>query len=839
MRTPWSALLGDARYALRALLARPAITAVAVATLAIGSGAATTTFAVVDSILLEPLAYPEADEVVAIWHEAPGAAFPLEDGGLLASASMLFTYADENRVFESIGLWTPGLATVTGDGEPEEVPRVGVTTGVLEALAVPPLLGRWFDDNDLVDAGRTVILSHGYWQRRFGGDPAAIGRVITVNEQPTQIIGVMPQGFRIADTEADLLIGPMPFDRASLMLPPFAYYGVARLRPGMTVADANADIARMLPIWLESWPPQPGADPRVYVDDWRIRPSVRPLKQDVVGGVGDLLWLIMAAIGLVLMIACANVANLMLIRAAARRHELAIRAALGAGVGRLRRALQLEGVAVGVVSGLVGLAIGEAALRLLFAVAPANVPRLTEVALDGDVIVAALAVASLAGFIVGLVAAGRVRAVELNEGLHAGGRTSSGGREQHRIQQTLVVAQVALAVVVLVCAGLAIRTVDALRAVDPGFAAAEQIQTLRISMRAGQVAEPERVVARQRAILDALAALPGVTGVALASTMPMDGSSVFGDTVELEGRPLDAVASEPSVRRFKYVSPGLFNVVGTPVLAGRDFSWADLDDYRPVVLISANMARELASEPAAAVGKRLRVPGEAGWREIIGVVADVREDGLREPAPTIVYWPSFMRERQPLRPDLGDIVVVSRSVVVAIRGPLAGTEGFYRQVQEAVWTVDPNLPITSVRTLADIFDQSLERTTLTLVALVGAAAAALMLGIVGLYGVLSYAVSLRRREIAIRLALGAVERDVRRQFVGRGVALATFGIAIGVVAAAGVARLMTSLLYDVEPVDPLTYAAVAIALIGVAALASYVPARRASAVDPAESLAAE
>ncbi|HET7925293.1 MAG TPA: ABC transporter permease, partial [Rhodanobacteraceae bacterium] len=515
MTTALRAWAADGRYALRSLWHRPAITAVAVATLAIGSGAATTTFAVVDSILLEPLAYPGAAEVVAIWHDAPGAPFPLEGGGLFASASMLFTYADENGVFESIGLWTPGVATVTGDGEPEEVPRAAVTIGVFETLGVPPLLGRWFNAADVEDSDQTVMLSYGYWQRRFGGDRGVIGRALTLNgnAQPTEIVGVMPQGFRIADTEADLFLGPMRFPRDSLTLVPFAYYGVARLKDGMTIADANADIARMIPIWLASWPS--GADPDA-IADMRISPAVRALKQDVVGAIGDVLWLVMAAIGVVLVIACANVANLMLMRAAARRHELAIRAALGAGVGRLRRALRLEGVAIGFASGLVGIAIAEAGLRVLFALAPANLPRLTEVSLDAEVIAAALAVASLAGFIIGLVAAGKVRDAEITEDLHAGGRTSSGGREQHRIQQSLVVAQVALAVVVLVCAGLAIRTVDALRALDPGFTGAEQVQTLRISMRAGQVPEPERVARRQQQIVEAIAALPGVSAVGFA-----------------------------------------------------------------------------------------------------------------------------------------------------------------------------------------------------------------------------------------------------------------------------------------------------------------------------------
>jgi predicted permease len=835
MRGVWSALLADARYALRSLWHRPALTAVAVATLAIGSGAATAVFAVVNSVLLEPLPYPEADEVVAIWHDAPGAGFPLEDGGLLASASMWLTYADENRVFENIGLWTPGLATVTGDGDPEEVPRVAVTAGVLEALGVPPLLGRWFSAGDLADDIGSVILSHGYWQRHFGGDPAVVGRTLTLNGNPipTEIVGVMPQGFRIADTDADLIIGPMRFDRASLPLQPFAYLGLARLKPGMTVADANADLARMIPMWLESWPPGAGPDARTYTDVWRIAPTVRPLKQDVVGDVGTLLWLVLATIGAVLLIACANVANLMLIRGAARQHELAIRAALGAGVARLRRATLFESVAVGWLGGLAGLALAAAGLRVLVALAPATLPRLGslapsalprlgEIALDGEAIATALAVSSLAGVVVGLVAAARVGG-RLNEGLHAGGRTSSAGRGQQRIQQSLVVAQVALAVVVLVGAGLSIRTADALRAVDPGFAGAEQVQTLRISMRVGQVPDPVLVARRQQEILDAVATLPGVTAVGFAGSVPMDEANRLGDTIEVEGRPLDLAG----VRRSKSVSPGFFEAVGQTLLAGRDLSWADLYDGRPVVLVSENMARELWTEPGAAIGKRLRVRGDARWWEVVGVVADVREDGLPEPAPTIVYWP-------PLTPG-----GVSRSVVMAVRSDRAGTEALNREIQEAVWSVDPNLPVTWVRTLQDLYEGSLARTTFTLIALVVAACAALALGVVGLYGVLSYAVSLRRREIAIRLALGANERDVRRQFVRHGVALAAVGVAIGLATAAGVTRLVMATLYEVGPVDPLTYAAVAAGLLGVAALASYVPARRASTVDPAESLAAE
>jgi len=820
-------LWSDARYALRSLLARPAITAVAIATLAIGSGAATTTFAVVDRILLEPLAYPEADELVAVWLDAPGSTWSLDRGGLPLSGPMFLTFAEQNRVFENLGVWAPGTATITGEGEPEEVPRIAVTVGVLEALGVQPLLGRWLSVREPGDVPQ-IMLSYGYWQRRFGGDARVVGRTLNVNAGLREIAGVMPPGFRIADTEADLLLGPMQFERSAIELANFSFFGVARLKPGMTVADANADIARMIPLWEETWPTAAG-DASIYTDVWRIAPAVRPLKQDVVGEIGDLLWVVMATIGVVLVIACANVANLLLIRGAARQHELAMRAALGAGIGRLRRATLFEGLAVGLLGGLAGLAIAAAGLRTLIGIGPEALPRLGEVALNTDVVAIALAVALLAGALVGAVVAARVDARALREGLHAGGRTSSGGRAQQRLQHSLVVGQVALAVVVLISAGLAIRTAAALSAVAPGFSKAEQVQTLRISMRDSQVPDPVQVARRQQQIIEAFGALPGVTSVGLASNMPMDGFNAISATVEVEGRPTDPVA-----RRSKGVSPGAFGALGVPLVAGRDYSWADLYDYRPVVIVSEGMARELWGEPAAALGKRLRANDEGQpWREIIGVVGDVREDGLRDPVPQTVYWPVLTRQ------GLASTGDVWRSVCFAIRSRRAGTDGLLRELRAAVWSVDPNLPVTWVRTLEDIYKLTEARTTFALVTLAVAACAALALGVVGLYGVLSYAVTLRRREIAIRLALGAQQRKVRGQFVRNGVLLAAFGIAVGLATAAGVTRLMASLLFEVEPVDPLTYAAVAAVLLTVAALASYLPARRASAVDPAESLAAE
>lgn len=827
------ALGRDARYAARGLRRNPLFTVVALLTLAIGTGANTAIVSVVDNVLLKPLPYPQAEELVAVWHTAPGAGLTGVGGELRSSASMFFTYAEENRTLQDVGVWVNGTASITGLAEPEQVRVIAVSNGLLPTLGIRSLVGRWLSQNDQEPgASPTVMLTHDYWQRRFGGDRSAVGRNITINSVSTEIVGVMPQGFRIVDTATDLIV-PFRFDRGRLLLPTFDFFGVARLKPGVTIAEANADVARMLPIWLESWPPFPGGDPRVYAETWRVGPALRALKQDVVGSIGNVLWVVMGTIGIVLLIACANVTNLLLVRTEGRQRELAVRAALGAGSWRIARVLLLESVLLGILGGVLGLAVAYAALELLLAIAPTSLPRLSEISIDARALAFALTISMVSGFALGLVPALKYAGPRISAVLHAGGRGSSQGLERHRAQNVLVVTQVALALVLLVSSGLMVRTFQALRTVEPGFTDAPQLQTIRISIPSLLVPEPELVVRMQHDIVDALAAIPSVSSATFTSSMPMDGFNVAWDGIEAEDQQDASPETRPPVRRFKFVAPGLFETAGTRLVAGRDMSWTDIYDGRPVVMISENLARELWIEPVAAIGKRIRGGGNA-WREIIGVVQDVRDNGVAEPAPTIVYWPTLRENADPSAPAW-----VTRAVTVVIRSPLAGTEGFLRQVQQAVWSVNANLPVASVRTMQDVYDQSLARTSFTLVMLAVAGAVALVLGVIGLYGVLSYAVSQRRREIAIRLALGAQQQQIRRRFVRHGVVLAAIGVALGFGAAAGVTRLMTSLLYEIRPLDLPTYAAVGLLLLVVAALASYLPARRASGVDPAEALAAE
>ena len=783
---------------------------------------------------LKPLPYPNPDEVIAIWHKAPGApGLAAVSGDLRLSASMYFTYAEQNRTFRDLGVWYPGNATVTGRAEPEEVRAMFVTNGVLQALAVPPTLGRWLAKSEQEPRGaRTVMIGYGYWQRRFGGSQDVIGRGLIVDSRPTEIIGVMPEGFGIGNTTPDIIV-PLAFDRATLILPGFGFMGVGRLKPGVTIDQASHDIARLVPIWMDSWPMVKGVSPRVY-EQWRIGPGLRPLKDDVVGTVGRVLWVLMGTIGIVMLIACANVASLLLVRAEARQQELAVRAALGAGRGRIVRALVIESVLLGLIGGVLGIGVAAAGLRFLIALGPANLPRLQEIALDGRALAFTLVVSVLSGLLFGLIpalkyAAGR----QLSIGLRGGGRTASQSKERHRARNVLVVAQVALALVLLVSSGLMIRTFQAMRTVTPGFTSPADVQTVRLTIPGSLVPDRERVARMQQEILDKLAALPGVTHVGFASGMYMEGIPPNWDIITQEGAPTLS-AEMPPLRLFKEISPGFFRATGTKMIAGRDYAWTDLYEKRPVVMMSENLARELWGTPVNALGKRIRTLPTAPWREVIGVVEDVRDNGVHEAAPSIVYWPSFGESLY----SPGN-TAVSRTVTFAIRGSRAGTDAMRNEMEQAVWSVNPNLPLAGVQTLQDLYDRSMARTSFALVMLGIAASLALVLGLIGIYGVISYAVSQRTREIGIRLALGAQPREMTRLFVRYGLMLAGTGAAIGLLAAAGLSRLMSSLLFGVSPHDPITYVAVPFVLVAAAVLASYLPARRVASVDPVEALKAE
>jgi predicted permease len=826
-------ILTDLKLVLRRLRKSPGFATTVLLTLAIGIGANTAVFTVLNRVILRPLPYSDPDQLVSLWLNAPGAAGLTNFvGGLRLSPSMYFTFSEQNRTFQSVGVWSSQTANVTGLARPEEVHAVLITDGVLQTLSVPPLAGRWFSRTDQnPHGGKTVMLSYGYWQRRFGGDRSVIGRNINVDSEPREIVGVMPQSFRLVNQDFDIL-APLAFDRNHQILAGFGFQGIARLKPGVSIPQANADIARMIPIWMDTFTNGPGINPHFY-ETWRIAPGLRPLKQEVVGKVESVLWVVMATIGLVMLIACSNVANLLLVRAEGRQQELSIRAALGAGRARIARELLFESVALGLMGGVLGIGVAYGGLRLLTAIGPANLPRLAEVSLDARSIAFTLLLSLLSGLLFGSIPALKYSRSKATTAFSGSNRTASVGRERHRSRNLLVIAQVAMAVVLLVSALLMIRTFQALRNVEPGFTDPTHLETLRISIPESLVKDQQMVTHIQNSIADKIAAIPGVTSVGFAASLPMEGIEAGWDEIRIEGDNYDK--QDPPLRLFNYVSPGYFHAAGTRLVAGREFTWNDIYGFRNEVMVSENFARESWGTPSAAIGKRARQFSSMPWKEVIGVVQDVSQNGVDEKAPAIVYWPAVIDD-----PYISQHVLYGpRGVTFAVRSNRAGTESLQSEIQRAVWSVNGNLPVASMQTMQEIYSQSLARTSFTLVMLAIAGSMALVLGIIGIYGVISYTVSQRTREIGIRLALGAKRSELKWMFVRSALVMTALGVAIGVGSAAGLMQLMKSLLFGTSPLDPFTYLAVLLVLVVSAVLASYLPARRAAAVNPVEALRAE
>ena len=825
-------IAADLKLVLRRLRKSPGFAATVLLTLAIGIGANTAVFSVLNRVILRPLPYSDPGQLVSLWLNAPGAAGLTNFvGGLRLSPSMYFTFSEQNRTFQSLGVWIPQTANVTGIAQPEEVRTVLISDGVLQTLSVPPVAGRWLSQADQDPrGGKSVMLGYGYWQRRFGGDRSVIGRSIDIDSQQREIVGVMPQGFRLVKQDFDILV-PVAFDRNHLVLAGFGYQGIARLKPGISIAQADADITRMLPIWMDSFSNGPGTNSHFY-ETWKITPALRPLKQEVVGNVENVLWVVMATIGLVMLIACSNVANLLLVRAEGRQQELSVRAALGAGRGRIARELLFESVSLGLMGGVLGVGVAYAGLRLLVAIGPADLPRLAEISLDARSIAFTLILSLLSGLLFGAIPALKYSSAKASTAFSGSNRTASAGRERHRSRHLLVVAQVAMAVVLLVSALLMIRTFQKLRSVEPGFTDAKHLQTLRISIPDSLIADPQTVTHIQNTIADKLMAIPGVSSAGFAAAVPMEGIEPNWDEIQIEGNNYDREV--PPLRLFDDVSPGYFHAAGTRMVAGRDFTWTDVYGLSNVVIVSENFARESWGTPSAAIGKRVRQFSKMPWQEVVGVVQDVRHNGVDETAPAIVYWPA-MKDN----PYVSHVIEAPRAVTFAIRSDRAGSEGFLSEVQQAVWSVNSNLPLASVRTMQEIYSQSLARTSFTLVMLAIAGSMALVLGVIGIYGVISYTVSQRTREIGIRLALGAQRSELKWTFVRSALVMTGIGLAIGVGSAAGLMQFMKSLLFGTSPLDPFTYLAVLVVLAVSAVLASYLPARRAAAVEPVVALRAE
>jgi len=823
-------LMADLKFTLRRLRKSPGFAITVLLTLAIGIGANTAVFSVINGVLLKPLPYPDSGRLVALWLNAPGAAGLANfESGLRLSESMFFTFSEHNQSFESLGVWVQNTANVTGIAQPEEVHAILISNGLLETLNVPPALGRWLSPVDQDPRGsKRVMLSYGYWQRRFGGDRSVIGRSLQLDSQSREIVGVMPRGFRVVDNDFDLLV-PLQFDRSTAILAGFGYNGIARLKPGVSISQANADVSRLIETWMHSFRNGPGSNP-FYYRVWRISPDFHPLKQQVVGSITGVLWVVMATVGLVMLIACVNIANLLLVRADSRQNELAVRAALGAGRGRIARELLVESIALGMMGGLFALGVAFGGLKFLVAFGPANLPRLSEVTLDGGSLLFALVLSIFSGLFFGSIPAMKYSTIRAIAALSGSKRTASDSRARHRSRNILVVAQVAMALVLLVSALLMIRTFAALRSVDPGFSDPARTETVRISVPELLVADQIQVTHLLNEISDKIAAVPGVQSAAFAGAAPMEGIDPNWDEMAAEGKVY--AGGEPPLRLFNYVSPGFFKTMGTQIVAGREYTWDDAYGLRNNIIVSENFARENWGSPQAAVGKRIRQFSKMPWQIIVGVAQDVRHNGVDEKTPEIIYWPAMYNSPYTQKPTIDGL----RAVTFAVRSNRAGTEALVSDIQRAVWSVNANLPVAAPGTMEVIYSKSMARTSFTLTMLAIAGSMALLLGIIGIYGVISYAVSQRTREIGIRLALGAQKSELKWMFVRSAMALTAAGVVIGLISAAAVTQSMKSLLFGISPLDPLTYLTMPLVLCVAAAVASYLPARRAANVNPVYAL---
>jgi predicted permease len=795
----------DLRYALRIIWTKRSFSAPALLTLALGIGANVAIFTVVNAVLIRSLPYAEPEKLVGVSNSAVFSGQIVNDWPL--SLEMYAAYNEQAQSFADFGVWTAGAAAVTGAGDPDQVVTASMTHGVLPALGVQPYLGRWFSSADEVPgAEKAVILSYKYWQRKFSGSERVLGQLVLIDFVPYQVVGVMPRSFEFLNVDPDVFLAQSVASGA----PGSAdadNFGVARLKPGVSLAQANQDLARVLSIWGAG-----NAQWGQALEELRVKPNIHPLKQDVVGDVGTVLEILMGALGIVLLLVCANVANLVQVRAHARREEFAIRTALGAGRAEIARQLIVESLALATLGGAAGLALAYAALRLLVTHGPSSLPRISEIGIDATSFLFALACSLLSGMLFGFIAL-------LKSGISnrlQNARGASPGAEQLHAQNALVVAQVALALVLLVGGGLLVRSFLALSAVKPGFTHPAQIQTVRLFIPEALIPEPERVAQTQADIVHELAAIPGVTAAGFATALPLELEYHNGNPISVEGKtPVDRI---PPNRTIKSISPGLFAALGTQLIAGRDFAWRDLVSPPRVAIISENMARENWGDPQEALGKRIRL-GTGTWTVIVGVAENVYDDGVDRQPPAIVYFPGLRR-----------------GVAFALRSSRAGTEALRKEITAKIHAVNSSLPLVNVRTLSDLNRLTMERRSFALVLLGMAAGMAVTLSSIGVYGVLAYAVAQRQKEISIRVAVGAEPRTIKALFLRQGLILTCLGGAVGLVSARGLSHWMSSLLFGVTPADPLTFAVSGAVVLAAALAASYVPSRRAASLHPIEAL---
>ena len=808
MRTLWQ----DLRYGFRTLLRKPGFTIVAIIALALGIGANSAIFSVINSVLLRPLPYYEPDRLVSINHDYPKI-------NLKASVSAIgYThYRDNAKSFESVAAITGGSFNLTGGGDPEQLNGSPVTHNFFSALGARPALGRVFlPEEDQPGKNKVVVLSHNFWQRRFGGDPSIVNKNITLNDESYAVVGIMPPSFQFGREFGQIvdLWTPIAFTPEQLSYDRLTFENLfvfARLKPGVTIGQAQAELDTIAANLRRDY--MPGADR----SNWGL--VTGSINELVVGAIRRALWILMGIVGLVLLIACANVANLLLARAADRQKEMAIRTALGAGRWRVIRQLLTESVLLSVMGGALGLALAYTGINALVKFKGAQIPRASEIGLDWRVLVFTIAVSLLTGVIFGLVPALQSSKTDLHETLKEGGRSGSSGARAW-VRNSLVVVEMALALVVLVSAGLLIRSFWRLQQVNPGFSP-QNILAMSLTLPANKYREPAQRVNFFNELLQRVRALPGVQSAGATSNLPLGGNNSSG-SFRIEGREIPQGQSMPHGDRWS-ATTDYFSTMKIPIIRGRFFDDRDTMDSQPVAIIDEAMARKYWPDEEP-LGKRISFQALRGnriWREIVGIVGHVKHSGLEGESRVQYYIPHSQVQNGFM------------SLVIRTNTDPASLSGVARN---AVSQLDKDLPVFRVQTMDQFVIESMSqrRFAMTLVGIF--ASVALLLAGVGLYGVLSYSITQRLHEIGIRMALGAQLRDVLRLVVGQGMLLALVGVVIGAVAAFLLTRLMANLLFEVKPSDPTTFVVIAILLTFVAFLSCLVPALRAMKVDPIVAL---
>jgi putative ABC transport system permease protein len=819
-------LTRDLVFALRRLRGRPVFSVATAVILALGLGGTAAIFAVVDGLLLKPLPYKDPGRLVGVWYTAPGwqiDRFP----GLNMSPAGYFTYRAESRTLEDIAVWDNTFVTVTSGSGPERVPAMAVTDGIFGVLGVKPILGRAFSrEDDTPGSELTVMLGYGYWQRRFGGSADVLGRAITVDGRPHEVIGVLPRGWTILSKPADIYV-PARFDRAQATVGDFSYQAIGRMRPDVTLEDVRADVNRMIPLSIRLYP---GGTTLAQAESAKLGAEVHPLREELVADLETALWLLFGAMATVLAIAWANVANLVLVRNDGRLREVAVRTAIGASRARVVTGLFLEGLVLSLVGAAGGLLLAGVGLDAFRSWGPQEIPRLQELSLNPTVVSLTLLLALGGSVAFALIPALRITRASVTTMLGGAGRTMSKGRSSVRMRNALVVSQVALALLLMVTSGLMARSFGSLRKLDPGFTDPDHVLTFRVNLPDAQVPAAEDVARFHETVVQELLRLPDVVSATGTNSVPMDGWT-SNQTLFIEDSPTPD-GERPPEARVKWVGGAYFSTLGISIRVGRGLTWADTRERSPVVVVNAAYARIHWGDPTKALGRRIAYRPDR-WYEIVGVSANTYDDGLDRPAVPVVYWPVAVPA------FWGHRLWVPRWFAYVVRTRTTDPADLLPRIRKIVHDANPDIPVFGVQSLAAIRDRSLLRTSVTAGLLAIATLMAVLLAVVGVYGVVSYSVVQRTREIGIRLALGATQANVHTLVLRDGLVLVGVGVALGLLSATGLTRFMSALLYGVRPGDIATYGLAALAVAGVAVAATWLPARAATRVDPVKVISSE